>query len=483
MKILLFNDNPVVRKLVALSAQKTKDDLSVVWSLDEIEEGEYDLLIVDDALYSDEIFESLDEKIGAKSKLLMATRGNEIPQGFDNVINKPFLPTDLVDMFVQIQKKVVGSSKVKEDEADEFSATTPVYSINLEDTLPDIEHHEDDSLNMDTLESLEDDFDFGSLDDFDEKLPETGILDHEEVQEVQGLLDDTDEEEGLEDDILVQGIEDLTLPEEDELPEEISKEHTFDEDLVPDEIQGEILNFDDILEDEILKLEEETPNKELLDEDAFEDLEFSSSFEEDVPLEEEELLPLNEDIGFDDVADVDENGLDELDIASLMDDESLNHLEAKIEDAVSGLGSEELDRELVSDDFGLDFEDDLMEELEIKNEEIPVVETNHLSGFEELDMLDERELKRAVGEEIEEDDFEDLAVDEEIEMDVDDEEEAVLTEDMEDMIDQSNTNESAPKAQGVEALQALLKALSNEDVAASLKGMNISININFGNEK
>jgi len=477
MKILLFNDNPVVRKLVALSAQKTKDDLSVAWSMDEIEEGEYDLLIVDDALYSDEIFESLDEKIGAKSKLLMATRGNEIPQGFDNVINKPFLPTDLVDMFVQIQKKVVGSLKAKEDETDELSATTPVYSINLEDTLPEIKRHEDGSLNMDTLESLEDDFDFGSLDDFDEKLPETGILDHEEVQEVQGLLDDTDEE-GLEDDILVHGIEDLSLPEEDELPEEITKEHTFDEDLVPDEIQGEILNFDDILEDEILKLEEETPNKELLDEDAFEDIEFPSSFEEDVPLEEEELLPLNEDVGFDDLADVDENGLDELDIASLMDDESLNHLEAKIEDAVSGLGSEELERELDSDDFGLDFEDDLMEELEIKNEEIPVVETNHASGFDELDMLDERELKRAVGEEIE-DNFEDIAVDEEIEMDIDDEEEAVLAEDM----IESNTNESAPKVQGVEALQALLKALSNEDIAASLKGMNISININFGNEK
>jgi uncharacterized membrane protein len=450
--------------------------------MDEIEEGEYDLLIVDDALYSDEIFESLDEKLGAKSKLLMATRGNEIPQGFDNVINKPFLPTDLVDMFVQIQKKVVGSLKAKEDEADEFSAATPVYSINLEDTLPEIERHEDGSLNMDTLESLEDDFDFGSLDDFDEKLPERGILDHEEVQEVQGLLDDTDEE-GLENDILVQGIEDLSLPEDDELPEEIGKEQNFDEDLVPDEIQGEILNFDDILEDEILKLEEEAPNKELLDEDAFEDIELPSSFEEDAPLEEEELLSLSEEIGFDEVADIDENGLDELDIASLMDDESLNHLEAKIEDAVSGLESEELERELDSDDFGLDFEDDLMEELEIKNEEAPAVETNHASGFDELDMLDERELKRAVGEEIEEDDFEDLAVDEEIQMDIDDEEESVLTEDMEDMIEQSNTNESAPKAQGVEALQALLKALSNEDVAASLKGMNISININFGNEK
>jgi len=36
--------------------------------------------------------------------------------------------------------------------------------------------------------------------------------------------------------------------------------------------------------------------------------------------------------------------------------------------------------------------------------------------------------------------------------------------------------------QGVEALQALLQALSNQEVAKSLKGMNISINISFGDK-
>ncbi len=35
---------------------------------------------------------------------------------------------------------------------------------------------------------------------------------------------------------------------------------------------------------------------------------------------------------------------------------------------------------------------------------------------------------------------------------------------------------------GVEALKKLLKALSNEDVAASLKGMRININITLGDE-
>ena len=41
---------------------------------------------------------------------------------------------------------------------------------------------------------------------------------------------------------------------------------------------------------------------------------------------------------------------------------------------------------------------------------------------------------------------------------------------------------SETAAEGVEALQALLKALANEDVAKSLKGLNITININFGKD-
>jgi uncharacterized membrane protein len=36
--------------------------------------------------------------------------------------------------------------------------------------------------------------------------------------------------------------------------------------------------------------------------------------------------------------------------------------------------------------------------------------------------------------------------------------------------------------EGVEALKKLLKALSNEDVAASMKGMKININITLGDK-
>ena len=157
MRILLLNDNPVVRKLVALSAQKTKDDLSVVWSVDEIEHDVYDLVIVDDAYYSDEIMAALSEKITYKTNLLMATRGNAIPAGFDKVINKPFLPTDLVELFANIEKSLPSHTAptMTEPLVKEEEKVINVPTIELDTLLDDMEESDN------VLSELEDEFDFG----------------------------------------------------------------------------------------------------------------------------------------------------------------------------------------------------------------------------------------------------------------------------------------------------------------------------------
>lgn len=103
-------------------------------------------------------------------------------------------------------------------------------------------------------------------------------------------------------------------------------------------------------------------------------------------------------------------------------------------------------------------------------------------GFDELDMLDERELKLAIGEEVGEEEptivakggssLAAEALDE------------VMSESSSyaDFSDTIEEEKPSSHAEGVEALQALLKALANENVSKSLKGMNISININFGND-
>lgn len=493
MKILLFNDNPVVRKLVALSAQKTKDDLSVVWSTDEIEDHEYDLLIVDDALYTDEVFEALKEKIGVKSTLFMATRGKAVPSGFDNVINKPFLPTDLVDMFVQIEKKVGGGA---EPSAQAYAQDTSAYAINLEDSLSEL-HTDDEEMMSDTnIHGLDDDFDFDSLDDYSEKLPETAILDQEEVQEVQGLLDETEESDlNLEDPFSESGIEAINMPEEEiGLPIELEDDFAFDDKhIMEEEKADDLLGFED---EESSLVKDEAAAGELLDEEEFGDLELSMPDEEELDMPDgDELLPMNDENTLDmsELPDDEElsslqddedvlAGLEEIEETTLMNDDELGDLELKIEDAVSGLENEDLERELASEDFDLDLNDEMMEELiPTEHEEInaPIGEAG---SFDELDMLDERELKMAIGEEVGEDEPSLIvakggsplaaeALDE------------VMNETAEyaDFSDEFEEEKTATHVEGVEALQALLKALSNENVSKSLKGMNISININFGN--
>lgn len=469
MKILLFNDNPVVRKLVALSAQKTKDELSVVWSIDEIQESDYDLLIVDDAIYNDVMFSELQEVVSYKSSLLMATRGQAVPSGFDNVIHKPFLPTDLVDMFIQIEKKIFSASaqsSVKEVSAEpELSSSTeqePFYAINLEETLPDLSSGED-NLELDDLESfdlgdlegeinltVDDDLDLEGLESIEDEMAQTAILDKEEVQEVQNLLDDAESDEWTEEEEIevkpidemvnrTYGLEDTTEFSEEDL---LSEETELPQD---DDILAEDFVLDDALEDQSLVEDAEEPLPD--------DLVLDESLDGELELE----IP------------------DDL----LLDDEELGDLESQIESAVNTLEPEMLNSELELGDFDLDLDDSLMEDLElseVKNDEM------QMDDADPFDLLDEKELKRAVGEEVEEEvEAEAEPIIEEVEDIFDDTLETVVEEVSQPR--EENSNEIKPShAEGVEALQALLKALTNEEVAKSLKALNISININFGNE-
>ena len=88
MKILLLNDNPVVNKLVTLSAQKTSDELEVVEDAENINEGTYDLLVVDDTLYDSELFAKLQEKITFHQSLYICSRDAEQSDEFTRTINQ-----------------------------------------------------------------------------------------------------------------------------------------------------------------------------------------------------------------------------------------------------------------------------------------------------------------------------------------------------------------------------------------------------------
>ena len=430
MRILLLNDNPVVRKLVALSAQKTKDDLNVIWSVDEIEHDAYDLLIVDDAYYSDEIMAALHERITYKTSLLMATRGNAVPAGFDKVINKPFLPTDLVELFANIEK-ALSTMTAKEEEK---SITLPKIELDamadeIDDELFGLEDKIEDLVDIEALENLDNDDLIGEM--------KTNILDHEEVQELQDLLEDADTFEELS---LNDEVEEKTSSTIEKMDELIG--NAFDED-----------EFDDILNElgmdeneEELKLEDEELDEALLD---------------DLMLDETDPLKLEE--------AVKEYNTQESDLLS---DDEFDDLEQQIQDAVGELDLDDLESTL--DDASL--------------EEFGLDDLSSFDGLDDLDGLDEREIKLAIGESVEEELSVRVGAGEHSSLDAE-----ALSEAMGKLSTMDTEVQSVPSipvtakksspSEGMEALQALLKALSNDEVAASLKGLNISININFGNEK
>lgn len=453
MKILLLNDNPVVRKLVALSAQKTKDELSVIWSVDEVEGDSYDLLIVDDAHYSDESMAALKEKIHYKTSLLMATRGNATPSGFDKIINKPFLPTDLVDLFSQIDQDLSSSTQKAVEEKGN--------AIVLDDVL-EKESAENRDFNT---ENIDEDI---NLDDFDieddhEIAVKTNVLDHEEVQELQDLLDDTDNFD---------------------IDDELSLDGLMEEDEVTD--ANQVVNNDDLLaslDDDILQTLEGESSIESTENDLQDVMEEFDFDEELIANEEEQAEMTKED--FEEESDETEStvddALDDLDTLLLdgldsIEDEEVS-LSESAQDALSDDEFGELEQQIQEAVQGLGFED-----LEQGLNEVEIDELGDFGSLDDLDSLSERDIKLAIGEAVEEEAFEvDVKPLDEVSM-------PEMTDELENadtelMVTPEEELQHGTPAEGIDALQALLKALSNEEVAKTLKGLSINININFGNEK
>jgi len=387
MKILLLNNNPVVNKLVTLSAQKTSDELSIADSVEAIEPKSYDLLIVDDALYGEGVMQEINSKIKFNKSLYICSKEADFAEEFTKTLKKPFLPTDLVDMLISLGKMTETIELEKIDEThDKFESF---------DNLEELDEELD--LDLDELDGLDE---LDELDDLDEKLDEDvefensehdtamdGVLDKDELQEVQNLLEETELEEDL-------GFDDSDL----ELEDFVEDEEVISEKA--EEVEGLELDDSDLELEEVEEVEEA---------EEVEEVEENKELEED--LEPQEAA------------------------------EEFEDLESQIESAVQALSDEDLQTEV---------DQDLL--------------------FN-IDSLSSRDLKLAIGEEVNEEEFDETL----------DEDSRKVEEFEEDLsIDEDSIDKDGDK--GVEALKKLLKALSSEDVVASLKGMKISINITLGDK-
>ncbi|EPN6865211.1 hypothetical protein ACT2WC_000549 [Campylobacter jejuni] len=429
MKILLLNENPVVSRLVSLSAKKMSYDFEELNAYSE-NLGNYDVIVVDSDTPAP--LKILKEK--CDRLIFLAPRNQNVEDIDAQILQKPFLPTDFLNLLNNKDANKhtsIDLPMLSNDENPYADISLDLDNLNLDD-LPD-----ENSLDINS-EGMEDlSFDDDAQDDNVNKTLETQNLEHETIKE--------QTQEDIQTDL------DLTLEDGENEKEDLSQEHTAldtepsldelddknDEDLEDNkELQANISDFDD------LPVVEEQ-EKEMDFDDLPEDAEFLGQAKDNEESEEvlEEFAPV-----------VEEDVQDEMDdfTSNLSTQDQIKEELAQLDELDYGIDSDNSSKVLE------DFKDEpILDDKELgTNEEEVVVPNLNISDF---DTLKESDIQEALGEEILEKNEEPIASD----VTKDDNSEEIV-------------NELSQSIAG-----AITSSIKDDTLKAALKGMNMNININI----
>ena len=194
MKILLLNTNPVVSRLVSLCLRDTETMLDEVSRIGEIAGTSYDIVFVDDACYDSEVAAFLGAMhVGQIVFFSSRDSGEEIGSGFDTVIKKPFLPSQIQQVIesartAEAVKKSVLDEEVHEHtllETEETSLETVKEASANPFLFPLSEEEDETAASEESMvsESI----------DVSEDLETPKVLDHSEIEQIKALLEEEDE--------------------------------------------------------------------------------------------------------------------------------------------------------------------------------------------------------------------------------------------------------------------------------------------------
>ncbi|MCW1618802.1 hypothetical protein OLT89_02560 [Campylobacter jejuni] len=433
MKILLLNENPVVSRLVSLSAKKMSYDFEELNAYSE-NLGNYDVIVVDSDTPAP--LKILKEKC---DRLIFLAPRNQNVDIDAQILQKPFLPTDFLNLLNNKDTNKhtsIDLPMLSNDENPYADISLDLDNLNLDD-LPD-----ENSLDINS-EGMEDlSFDDDAQDDNANKALETQNLEDENLEQ------ETTKEQTQED---IQTDLDLTLEDGGSQKEDLSQEHTAldtepsldelddknDEDLEDNkELQANISDFDD------LPVVEEQ-EKEMDFDDIPEDAEFLGQAKDNEESEEnlEEFSPV-----------VEEDVQDEMDdfISNLSTQDQIKEELAQLDELDYGIDSDNSSKVLE------DFKDEpILDDTELgTNEEEVVVPNLNISDF---DALKESDIQEALGEEI-----------------VEKNEEPIVSNATKDDNSEEIVNELSQSIAG-----AITSSIKDDTLKAALKGMNMNININI----
>ncbi|ECL2367928.1 hypothetical protein FSL55_04510 [Campylobacter jejuni] len=434
MKILLLNENPVVSRLVSLSAKKMSYDFEELNAYSE-NLGNYDVIVVDSDTPAP--LKILKEK--CDRLIFLAPRNQNVEDIDAQILQKPFLPTDFLNLLNNKDANKhtsIDLPMLSNDENPYADISLDLDNLNLDD-LPD-----ENSLDINS-EGMEDlSFDDDAQDDNSNKTLETQNLEHDNLEQ-EAIKEQTQED--------TQTDLDLTLEDGESEKEDLSQEHTAldtepsldelddknDEDLEDNkELQANISDFDD------LPVVEEQ-EKEMDFDDLPEDAEFLGQAKDNEESEEvlEEFAPV-----------VEEDVQDEMDdfTSNLSTQDQIKEELAQLDELDYGIDSDNSSKVLE------DFKDEpILDDKELgTNEEEVVVPNLNISDF---DTLKESDIQEALGEEI-----------------LEKNEEPIVSDVTKDDNSEEIVNELSQSIAG-----AITSSIKDDTLKAALKGMNININISF----
>ncbi|EAL6175826.1 highly acidic protein [Campylobacter jejuni] len=408
MKILLLNENPVVSRLVSLSAKKMSYDFEELNAYSE-NLGNYDVIVVDSDTPAP--LKILKEK--CDRLIFLAPRNQNVEDIDAQILQKPFLPTDFLNLLNNKDANKhtsIDLPMLSNDENPYADISLDLDNLNLDD-LPD-----ENSLDINS-EGMEDlSFDDDAQDDNANKTLETQNLEHDNLEQ------ETIKEQTQED---TQTDLDLTLEDGESEKEDLSQEHTaLDTEPSLDELDDK--------NDEDLEIKEDDKNEEIEKQELLDDSKTNT-------LEMQEELSESQDDNSNktlETQNLEHDNLEQETIKEQTQEDTQTDLDLTLEDGESE--KEDLSQEHTA----LDTEPSL-DELDDKNDED--LEDNkelqaNISDFDDLPVVEEQEKEM---------DFDDLPEDAEFLGQAKDNEESeevleefapVVEEDVQDEMDDFTSN-------------------------------------------
>ncbi|HHS6775956.1 TPA: highly acidic protein [Campylobacter jejuni] len=415
MKILLLNENPVVSRLVSLSAKKMSYDFEELNAYSE-NLGNYDVIVVDSDTPAP--LKILKEK--CDRLIFLAPRNQNVEDIDAQILQKPFLPTDFLNLLNNKDANKhtsIDLPMLSNDENPYADISLDLDNLNLDD-LPD-----ENSLDINS-EGMEDlSFDDDAQDDNASKTLETQNLEQETIKE--------QTQEDTQTDL------DLTLEDGESEKEDLSQEHTALDtepslDELDDKNDEDLEIKEDDKNDEDLEIKEDDKNEEIEKQELLDDSKTNT-------LEMQEELSESQDDNSNktlETQNLEHDNLEQETIKEQTQEDTQTDLDLTLEDGESE--KEDLSQEHTA----LDTEPSL-DELDDKNDED--LEDNkelqaNISDFDDLPVVEEQEKEM---------DFDDLPEDAEFLGQAKDNEESeevleefapVVEEDVQDEMDDFTSN-------------------------------------------